>query len=287
VLHGGTFENNSRPMTNTGYITGCGILRTGDLTNDGHVGVGAGDMDVIGPVTNNGTIAVQSTATLTFYGSVDGPGSFPGSGTVVFLADYSPGASPAEVSFDGNVSLEAAARLIVELGGTESGTQYDAIDVADTLLLGGMLDVRLIDGFVPAAGNTFDILDWSALGGTFDSVLLPELPGNLGWDTDDLYVSGELSVESAEQIPGDTDGNDRVDETDLATLADNWGQSGGWAEGDFTGDGLVGPADAAILAANWGYGTGEQTGSSVPEPSTPVLLLALLLTLSYSRRRLA
>ena len=60
-----------------------------------------------------------------------------------------------------------------------------------------------------------------------------------------------------------------VDQDDAATLADHWGQPGGWADGDFNGDGLVNAADASILAANWGDHTAE---SAVPEPGIAILL---------------
>jgi len=66
---GGTFDNNCQVMTNSGYVTGFGTLRTAHLTNDGHVGVAIGDMDLIGLVTNSDTISVETGATATFYGS--------------------------------------------------------------------------------------------------------------------------------------------------------------------------------------------------------------------------
>jgi len=261
----------------------------GDLNitaDPGRVSIGGDSRTVFfDDVVQNGLVAIGQNATAVFYGDVTGAGQYVGEGTAEFYGTFHPGNSPAVVSFEGNALFDAAARLIMELGGTEPGTQYDAIDVADTLSLGGMLDVRLIDGFVPTAGNTFDILDWSVLDGTFDSVLLPELPGNLSWDTNDLYVSGELSVESAERVPGDADGDGRVDEADAATLAHHWGQYGDWSDGDFDDDGIVGPADAAILAANWGYGTGEETGPTVPEPSCVLMLLSLLLAAGRRSRQ--
>ncbi|NLE39297.1 MAG: hypothetical protein GX621_14845 [Pirellulaceae bacterium] len=56
-------------------------------------------------------------------------------------------------------------------------------------------------------------------------------------------------------IPGDANGDRRVDAEDAAILASYWGQSvlGGAAQGDFNGDGIVDAADAAIQAANFGY----------------------------------
>ncbi len=89
----------------------------------------------------------------------------------------------------------------------------------------------------------------------------------------------------APSIPGDTNHDGRVDATDAAVVAANWGQSvsGKASDGDFDGDGTVGPADASILAAHWSPSPGEET--AVPEPSTSVLLLFAVFLTFLSRRR--
>ena len=56
------------------------------------------------------------------------------------------------------------------------------------------MNVTLIDGFVPANGDTFDLLDWGSLDGTFDTVNLPSLAPGLAWDDSALYTTGELHV---------------------------------------------------------------------------------------------
>jgi beta-glucanase (GH16 family) len=55
-------------------------------------------------------------------------------------------------------------------------------------------------------------------------------------------------------LPGDADADGKVDLSDLAIVATNWGTPSGatWAGGDFTGDGKVDLADLGILASNWG-----------------------------------
>lgn len=85
-------------------------------------------------------------------------------------------------------------------------------------------------------------------------------------------------------MPGDTDGDNRVDETDAATLAAHWGQSGDWYDGDFNGDGVINAVDASILAANWNPGASAES-SPVPEPSVFALLAAGLLGLLNRTRR--
>lgn len=196
VLRGGTFDNNGRTLDNYGSIAGYGTVRTGGLTIEpGYtVGAGGGNLDILGPVTNDGLVSTQAGCTTTFYGLVDGDGNFPGTGTVMFLLGYSPGHSPGDAEFGGDLDLGAAARLVMELAGTARGEEYDALAIGGTFAPGGTLDVALLYGYVPQYGDTFDLFDWAALAGAFDAINLPALGGGLGWDTSALYSSGTLSV---------------------------------------------------------------------------------------------
>ena len=125
-----------------------------DVTN----GVSAGD----------GTLFRVSTgSTATFFGTYSGSG-VSGGGTVYYESDISPGFSPAQVSYGGNVVLDSTARLKMELGGTSLGSQFDHVDVTGQLSLGGALNVVLINGFVPVQGNSFDLLNWGSLSGQFE-----------------------------------------------------------------------------------------------------------------------
>ena len=70
----------------------------------------------------------------------------------------------------GNFTLSAGAFLDIEIGGTTAGTQYDQLIVTGTVTLGGTLTSRLINGFNPATGATFTIIDndgTDAVTGTF------------------------------------------------------------------------------------------------------------------------
>ena len=195
-LSGGTFDNNNQTLSNssTGVINGYGTVRTGGLTNTGRLNVGEGNMDVFGAVINNGTIGIQGGRSIYFFGNVSGLGSYTGLGTATFLAAVSPGNSPASVSFGGNVNLTSSSSLKIELGGVAPGSQYDQLHVSGQLALGGALAVSLINSFTPAAGESFDILDWGSLSGSFSSLLLPTLGGGLTWNTSQLYTTGVLSV---------------------------------------------------------------------------------------------
>jgi len=100
--------------------------------------------------------------------------------------------------------------------------------------------------------------------------------------TGTFKATGSFSVVTP--IPGDTNGDRKVDSVDAAVVAQHWGGSStGPATGDFTGDGVVGPADAAIQMANWGDHTAES--AAVPEPSVLGLLACGLLAVAIRRRR--
>ena len=63
---------------------------------------------------------------------------------------------------------------------------------ANSISLGGTLTVINI-GDAPQAGNTFSLFTGS-LSGNFSSVVLPALASGLGWNTNNLVVSGSISV---------------------------------------------------------------------------------------------
>jgi T5SS/PEP-CTERM-associated repeat protein len=305
------------PLTNNtaGNITGRGSLKTGGvgLTNYGHLALSSGVSDVFGDVTNStgnpaigisvsgnadvtfwddvnnvgaSLFRVSAGSSATFFGTYSGSG-ISGTGNVYFEADVTPGASPATASFGGTVSLGSTSALLIELGGVAAGAQYDQLHVTDGLILGGSLEVTLIDGFVPAAGNTFDILDWGALTGTFSSLSLPVLSGGKMWNTSQLYATGVLSVIAA-IVPGDFDNDGDVDGADFVAWQTNLPKPNGatLAQGDADGDGDVDGADFVVWQTNFPFTPGPGAAASpVPEPSTIAISLFPLLLGAISLRR--
>lgn len=281
-LTGGTFDNNNKMLNNIGTINGHGTLRTGGLTNSAGrlISVGGGDMEIFGSVINGGVVSIQSGRTAYFFNSVSGSGTFTGTGTAVFLASLSPGSSPASVSFAGGATLGGGTSLLMELGGTTPGSGYDQIHVAGQLSIGGVLAVSLINGFVPGAGASFNILDWGTLSGTFSSLQLPTLPNSYSWDTSQLYTNGILSVASG-GVPGDYNSNGVVDGADY-TL---W-RKGSPLANEADTPGVVDDADYAQWRARFGNTSGSGLGGgAVPEPAGAILLLCGLLGAAATRRR--
>ena len=86
----------------------------------------------------------------------------------------------------------------IDLAGSESHDRLAFVNCR--VHLGGTLAVMLRDGYVPAIGEQFDILDFdpAKCHGTFDILLLPRLSEGR-WVTDNLLVDGTISVAEAEE----------------------------------------------------------------------------------------
>ena len=86
------------------------------------------------------------------------------------------------------------------------------------------------------------------------------------------------------QLPGDANGDGRVDVNDLTIVLTNFGQTGdNWNEGDFNGDGRVDVNDLTIVLSHFGQtaaAPGPASPSAVPEPGTLALLAVALLGLA-------
>jgi T5SS/PEP-CTERM-associated repeat protein len=199
TFHGGTFS--AAALTNFGDLN----FSNGDtdihgdvtFTSGSHVTIsGANSVTTFfDDVTHNASeVLVGAGASAVFNEVQQGSGSFTGPGTVQFNGTHSPGASAALVSFGGDVIYAPSATLQLELGGLVRGTGYDALDVTGNLTLDGTLNIVLIKNLRPAPGNTFNLFNWGTVSGAFDTINLPLLGGDLGWNTSQLYVDGTIAV---------------------------------------------------------------------------------------------
>jgi hypothetical protein len=271
VVHGG--------LTNLGTMSFAGTANlAGPVTNaaGGKIISGGGGATVFyDDVLNNGEIRTSTNGFTVFFGDVSGSGNFTGTGTVNFEGDLSPGSSPATVTFAGDVTLGADSVLKIELGGTLPGTQYDQLNVAGDLKLDGRLEVSFINGFTPAAGQTFDFLIGGNVSGAFSSLTLPTLP-SLTWDTSQL-TSGVLSLMHA-SVAGDYNQDGAVDAADYVVWRNNLGSGTSLPNDDTPG---VGPDDYNRWRSHFGQTAGSgavipstaSLSAAVPEPSTAMLLI--------------
>jgi T5SS/PEP-CTERM-associated repeat protein len=279
-------------LTNSGTMNFSGLANiVGDVTNNAGAKIissGGGPTTFHDDVINNGEIRTSAGSFTTFFGATSGSGSYTGTGTVNFEGDLKPGNSPASISFGGNMALGVDAALKMELGGLAAGSQYDQVAVVGNLALGGVLQITLINSFTPAAGNSFNLLDWGSLSGTFASLSLPALGSGLSWDTSQLYTTGVVRVTSA-GILGDYNNNGTVDAGDYI-LYRKYAGTTHVLPNDPTG-GTIGAAQYMTWQFNFGRppgsGTGsgiDSAGSAVPEPASLVLLLLLAAGSCLGRR---
>lgn len=161
----------------------------------------------------------------------------------------------------GDLTLDASS--IVELDIFDTTIGSDLLSVEGLLTADGILDISLA-GTV-GLGDTFDILDFGSITGSFDDVNLPALDGGLGWDISSLLSTGELTVVTGADVDIDNDGD--VDGSDFLSLQ------------------RTNPA--LIPAWETQYGSGiplSAASTSVPEPSSLLLLAVSGLGLLHVRR---
>jgi hypothetical protein len=76
---------------------------------------------------------------------------------------------PGWTTISGSFTQQAKGVLDIYVGGTTAGTFGD-LAVSNGVSLDGVLTIKLVNGFVPAVGDSFTILTGSAISGTFTTV---------------------------------------------------------------------------------------------------------------------
>ncbi|MBN2216559.1 MAG: PEP-CTERM sorting domain-containing protein [Pirellulales bacterium] len=189
----------------------------------------------------------------------------------------------------GNLTIDAACSYTgdttVTAGTLTTNNNSVLADEASLILaVGAVLELNF-------AAGTSDTIGGLWLGGT--EMTAEGTYGTVASGADyqnDTYFAGTgwvlLELGGGPTVPGDTNGDDIVNETDAAVLADNWGiaVTGGFGDGDFNDDNFVNAIDAAILAANWGNHAGSEE-SPVPEPGAISLLMLGMVSLIIRRKR--
>ena len=193
------------------------------------------------------------------------PESIKGKGKVI--ADHvvlegivSPGNSPGCIDFSGDVTFSSTATLIIELGGAVHCSEYDQINVANTLTINNAsFELVLINGYVPQFGDSFNVLNWGSLSGSGFSTIdtsAATLPHPLQWDVSQLYVSGEVAVGVINIADGDLapfdapDGFINVADVLIALqLTINQREAGAlqYAYGDMNNDDVIDVVDLILI----------------------------------------
>ncbi len=144
----------------TGALTGVGFRQTAGVTT-----IDGGILTIERIQLEGGTLRGSGT----LYGLVNGGTLAPGIGSTT-----------GRITIEGFYTQTASGTLDVELAGTTAGSEYDQLVITTSTApenaISGTLDADLIDGFVPADGDSFDVIAFQHLNGDFTTKNLPSEP---------------------------------------------------------------------------------------------------------------
>lgn len=155
---------------------------------------------------NGGTVQMTNGLTLctnaTLTGSITLAGSVTNNGTIA------PGASPGQLNLTGHLVLGNASRLRSEIGGYAQG-QFDVVNVAGSVALGGTLAVTLVNSFarVMTNGAIFTVMSGGApvLGAFANVTSGGALTTTEGYARFTVLYAGESAVRLTDLVIVDTD----------------------------------------------------------------------------------
>lgn len=160
----------------------------------------------------------------------------------------------------GDVTYLPTAIHVTDISGLVPCDEHDQTTVTNAFNPNSAtLEIVLYNGFVPAQGDRFDILNWGTLIGTFGTIddSRAVLPAPLVWDTSQLYLTGELvvgiqHVEDGDLAPWDNpDGSINAADVMIATqlvLGQRIPGALQYAHGDMNSDGVINTADLLLIA---------------------------------------
>jgi Secretion system C-terminal sorting domain len=203
-------------ISNAGTITfnnGTSIYSDGALTNTGTItNVSNFFCSINSVLTNNGTI--NENGYMGNLGLIQGTGTFTGAfwqnqGTLA------PGNSPGTITMN-NGNYAQTGVLNIELGSANAGN-YDVVAASGTLIIDDVLNITLINGFVPAVCTEFEIMTCANRDGTFATVNWPAGTNADDWAIVYNNTSVKIRYGAAAQKVFDGGGLD-----DNWTTHDNW-----------------------------------------------------------------
>jgi hypothetical protein len=179
-------QNGANGLANfaTNAASGSLTLATSKLTttlgfrNAGTVNISAGSNFIIsrgyaqtaGMTTVDGILRARGLINIQA-GNVFGTNTLMGS--VTSSGTITPGDSPtqtAKLAITGAYTQNSTGSLNTAIAGITPGTQYGQLNVTGAASLNGILNVSLLNGFLPNVGDTFSVLNASSVTGTFATV---------------------------------------------------------------------------------------------------------------------
>ncbi len=150
---------------------------------------------------------------------------------------------------EGSMMLYPSSRVRFEAKGTSGELEeFDELAVTGAVTLDGTLELGLVGGYVPSAGDSFVLLSAAGgVNGVFSAVEGAALPGGLAWDVSYAPTTVTVTVNSACQADWNGDGN--VNTQDFLAYLNAW--SSGDLSADLNGDGVVNTQDFLAFLNLW------------------------------------
>lgn len=129
----------------------------------------------------------QPSGVLTGIGSINSQnGLLTNEGLVV------PGDNVGTFSVIGNYPEDSTSVLRIDLGGYASGTSHDRLRITGAASFNGTLSVRFVNGFIPAIGDSFQIVTYDSRSGFFRNIVDSNLTPSTIWAT--VYTPNSLYI---------------------------------------------------------------------------------------------
>jgi len=106
---------------------------------------------------------------------------------------FAPGHSPGYVEIEGDYVQDEGATLEIELAGTDP-SDFDRVVVEGSAYLSGVIQVLLLDGFMPSAGDVFEVLLAGAIFDLGVDIRLPDLGPEVALQADWLSTEAGDSL---------------------------------------------------------------------------------------------
>ncbi|KAB2877779.1 tandem-95 repeat protein [bacterium] len=149
------------------------LINYGTLNKSGGTGISSFEYQI----SNYGTMQVDSGLTILCYdslvnfsgGIITGKGTLDVSTRFTNAGTIRPGTSPGKLRVTGNLKNTSTAIYDAEIGGKNLG-QFDELRASGSATLAGILNVSLIDGYLPALNDTVKVLNYSSKTGAFGEI---------------------------------------------------------------------------------------------------------------------
>ena len=260
----------SQPLFDTLRVVGpAGALRLSNsatlartnsngLTNEGTVEIAAGTgITLAGPYIQlagltrlNGTLTTSASDSMIASGRLVGTGAV-SSPSLTVSGTLAPGEGAVGVLTVGNLTLQSAATLELDLADSPQGPVADGVLVTQFAILDGTLRLITTPETAPPVGSGRLLVSGAVVGRFSDVQPASSIPDRC-WTM--RYGATGATLYITEPPPSDLNGDGRVDLADLAALLTHFGLASGatLAQGDLSGDGTIGLEDLAMMLVEFG-----------------------------------